>query len=389
MPASRKLPALGFAEPFRLFFPLGLLLGGVGVSLWPLFVWRVIEFYPAAPHMRLMIEGMMGSFVIGFLGTAGPRLLDAEPLHAWETNSLLLLQIASAAAHLMRRQFPGDILFLALVFFFLATVLRRAGRRTDLPPPSFVLVFFGFANALAGLLLILFSAPGSFWAQTGTLMLNQGFIALPILGVGAFFYPKLLGAAGTPQPSDLAIATALWRKKAARAALCALVISGSFGLDAAGWTRSAALLRGLTALLYVLVEVRLFERNAARPFLARCFRFGAVLLVIGFFLPAVFPAYRLANLHVVFIGGFNVILFTVGTRVILGHSGHSHLFSKRLPFLIGALGLLLLALLTRASADVFLAARNSHLAYAALVWLLAVGLWAWVLIPKLFLNEEE
>ena len=339
--------------------------------------------------MRLMIEGMMGSFVIGFLGTAGPRLLAAEPLHAWEAISFLLCQLAIATAHLLRQQFVGDLLFLALVFFFLATLLRRAGKRAEMPPPSFVLVFFGFANALAGLFLLLFSAPGSFWTQSGTIMLNQGFIALPILGVGAFFYPKLLGTAGTPQPSDLSLAAALWRRKASRAAVCALVITGSFAVEAAGWTRSAALLRGLAGLLYVLVEVRLFERNAARPFLARCFRFGALLLVVGFFLPAVFPAYRLANLHVVFIGGFNVILFVVGTRVILGHSGHSHLFSRRLPFLIGALGLLLLALLTRASADVFLAARNSHLAYAAVVWLLAVGLWAWVLIPKLFLHEEE
>ena len=75
---------VAFAEPFRIFFPLGLILGAIGVSLWPLFYWHVITFYPAAPHMRLMIEGLMGSFVIGFLGTAGPRLLEAKPLSAAE-----------------------------------------------------------------------------------------------------------------------------------------------------------------------------------------------------------------------------------------------------------------------------------------------------------------
>ena len=37
-------------------------------------------------------------------------------------------------------------------------------------------------------------------------MLNEGFVLFPILGVGAFFFPKLLGGA-KPEPSDLRIAT--------------------------------------------------------------------------------------------------------------------------------------------------------------------------------------
>ena len=36
-------------------------------------------------------------------------------------------------------------------------------------------------------------------------MLNEGFVLFPILGVGAFFFPKLLGGA-KPEPSDLRIA---------------------------------------------------------------------------------------------------------------------------------------------------------------------------------------
>ncbi len=385
----KKSPALCFAEPFRIFFPLGLLLGAIGVSLWPLYFWQVIETYPAAPHMRLMMEGMMGSFVIGFLGTAGPRLLDAEPLQSWEASGLLFLQISSAALHLAQRPFAGDIFFLALLLFFLVTVLRRAGAHLDPPPPSFVLVIFGFVNAIGGLLLILFFSRSAFWHQTGTLMLNEGFIALPILGVGAFFFPKLLGSGGTPEPADLQIGAARWRRGAALAGLCALVFSSSFAVEAGGWTRSAALLRGLTSLWYFLAQGRLFDRVAGRPFLARCFQLGALLLVAGFFLAAIFPGYRLANLHVVFIGGFSILLFTVSTRVVLGHSGHADLFQRRLPFLVGALGLLVLAMLTRVSAEIFPSGRNRHLVYAALVWLIAAGLWAWALGPKLFLHEEE
>ena len=88
------------------------------MALWPLFVWRAIAFYPAQAHVRLMIEGLMGSFILGFLGTAGPRLLDASPLITAETCLLFLLQIVSALLHLAQRQTAGDIIFLTLLSSF-------------------------------------------------------------------------------------------------------------------------------------------------------------------------------------------------------------------------------------------------------------------------------
>ena len=151
---ARKSSALWVAEPFRIFFPLGLLLGAIGVALWPLFVWHAIVFCPAQAHVRLMIEGLMGSFIIGFLGTAGPRLLDAAPLLAAETCALVVLQIASAFLHLTQRQTVGDIFFLVLLLLFVGMMARRARARHDLPPPQFVLVLFGLVNAIAGIFLV-------------------------------------------------------------------------------------------------------------------------------------------------------------------------------------------------------------------------------------------
>lgn len=105
-------------------------------------------------------------------------------------------------------------------------------------------------------------------------------------------------------------------------------------------------------------------------------------------MPLLFPDRRVANLHVVFLGGFSIILFTVSTRVILGHAGASHLFRQRLRFLITALAFLLLAMLARVSADFFPVERNSHLIYAALLWLLASAAWAWALGPRLSQSED-
>ena len=258
---ARKI-ALPFEEPFRIFFPLGLLLGGIGVALWPLFVWHAIDFYPANAHIRLMIEGLMGSFIIGFLGTAGPRLLDARPLRVIETSTLLVLQIASVCLHLAQNQTAGDILFLVFLLSFVGMLASRARHAHDLPPPHFALVFFGLLNAIAGIFLITASKSmnnGGFANHLGNLMLNEGFVLFPILGVGAFFFPKLLGGA-TPEPSDLQIAAALWRKRAAIAALTGLVIWFSFVMEAIGWIRMAAIVRGLTTLFYFIAQGHLLKK---------------------------------------------------------------------------------------------------------------------------------
>jgi len=387
---ARKSSAIWIAEPFRIFFPLGLLLGAIGVALWPLFVWHAIGFYPAQAHVRLMIEGLMGSFIIGFLGTAGPRLLDASPLLAAETCALVVFQIASAFLHLTQRQTIGDIVFLVFLLLFLGMMARRARARQDLPPPQFVLVLFGFVNAIAGIFLITAAksmAHGLFANQLGSLMLNEGFVLFPILGVGAFFFPKLLGGA-KPEPSDLRIAASLWVRRAAIAVVTAAVIWSSFVLEALGWIRTAALIRGVTTLTYFVMQGHLLEKPGGPPFLAHCFRLGALLLVTGLFLPVALPSYRLANLHLTFIGGFSIILFTVSTRVILGHAGQSHLFRKRLRFLVAALSLLVVAMIARVGADFIPPARNSHLVYAALIWLLAAIVWFVALGPKLSLSDE-
>ena len=302
----------------------------------------------------------------------------------------LVLQIASAFLHLTQRQTAGDIVFLVLLLFFVGMMARRARARHDLPPPQFVLVLFGLLNAIAGIFLITAAksmANGLFANQLGSLMLNEGFVLFPILGVGAFFFPKLLGGA-KPEPSDLRIAAALWVKRAAIAVLTAVVIWSSFVLEALGWIRTAALIRGLTTLTYFVMQGHLLEKPSGPPFLAQCFRLGALLLVAGLFLPAALPGYRLANLHLTFIGGFSIILFTVSTRVILGHAGQSHLFRKRLRFLIAALALLVVATIARVGADFIPPARNSHLVYAALIWLLAATVWLVALGPKLSLSDE-
>ena len=173
---------------------------------------------------------------------------------------------------------------------------------------------------------------GAFLDQLGSLLLNEGFFVLfPILGVGAFFFPKLLGGA-KPEPADLNIAIALWKKRALIAALTGAAIWISFVLEALDWPRAAAIVRGSAVLLYFAFQGHLFEKPGgpavSRPLLP--LRRDPVGDGSLFSRPVAGLSTRQCAPHVH--RRFHDHSFTVSTRVILGHSGHAHLFQKRLRF---------------------------------------------------------
>src|SRR5689334_7121293 len=87
------------SEPFRLFFPAATLAGIVGVALWPLHFLGALQSYPGESHARIMAQGLFGGFILGFLGTAMPRMLSARSLRTFETIPLLLGYIAMVIAY--------------------------------------------------------------------------------------------------------------------------------------------------------------------------------------------------------------------------------------------------------------------------------------------------
>ena len=184
------------AEPYRIFFPLGVLVGISGVSLWPLFFSGLHQsFYPGIMHARLMIEGFMGAFVFGFLGTAVPRLTGTETLSRRELSMLLGLYVVAVAAHIAERPVFGDAMFLVLLGVFAAMLEPRFRRSTERLAPGFVLVGLGYLNAFAGALLAIAGArmvrPDV--ALAGANLLHTGWVLLHILGLGGFILPRMLG----------------------------------------------------------------------------------------------------------------------------------------------------------------------------------------------------
>ena len=107
-------------EPFRIFFPAAVLAGLIGVGLWPVMLLGWTENYPGPSHARLMVQGFFGGFIIGFMGTAMPRLVEARPLSAREAFSLLALFLGNIAATTLGMNALADGFFVGEILLWFA-----------------------------------------------------------------------------------------------------------------------------------------------------------------------------------------------------------------------------------------------------------------------------
>ncbi len=392
-PEAGKLHLLT-EEPFRIFFPLGVLTSVVGVALWPMLYFGWLSYYPGVSHTRLMMGGFIGAFALGFLGTALPRMMTAPHLRLWELLVLLTAYLVAMVAYVCNQSFLGDaaLLFL-LAFFFVSMTVRLVWLRQDVPPPGFVLVLLGWLAAMGALLVFLSEGePGQVLTGTGHrmagLLFYQGFIFLPILGIGAFLFPRFMGLKTLHMFDESRSLPPGWGKKGLFALATGLVVILSFWLEAAGWMKVAGVLRFAAAAWYLWLDVPVFRKANESGTLSFGVRAGLLLMLLAFPVTAFFPSYRIGMEHVVFISGFGLIAIIIASRVTLGHSGHADKFTKKLTVMRIVIAAILMAMMTRLVAEFVPNIRVSHLGYAAASWALGVLLWlGWT--ARKFLEEEE
>jgi uncharacterized protein involved in response to NO len=381
-------------EPFRLLFPVGIALGLVGALLWPLWVAGITETYPGLSHSRIMIQGYMTAFVLGFLGTALPRMLEVRRIGASTTATLATCMVGIGLLHLLRLHLYADILYLFSITAFVGLLLARARHRRDLPPPAFVLVAGGLACAGIGTLLqiALQTVPGHLPAiafPLARLLANEAFLLLPVMGVGAFFLPRVLGCPTRQVFPDAPHPTPAWSRQARFAGICGGLIVLTFIFEGAGWFRSAFLVRALVLVGFFVREIPLFSTGNKTGSLATPVRIALLSLPAGYGLMAAWPLYRMSIAHVIFITGFSLVTFAVASWVMLGHSGQSALFRARLPSIRILTGLIVLAMVTRVTADWMPDIRLTHYAYAALAWSLAAVIWTWRILPAVLRPDDD
>jgi len=363
--------------------------------MWPLFVWNVTQIYPGQFHARIMIEGFLTAFVVGFLGTALPRLLEVPRFTLYETLAFGMSVLGIAVLHARGETMWGDLLFVFTLFALVVLLATRALLfRRDNPPPAFILVAMGMLSALSGAVLQILSAAGfanlpDWCFILSKLLLYQGYLLFPVMGIGAFLLPRFFGLPNRQSFPESLTLSPEWRRGAVFALFCGCLVMASFAIEACGAASWGNGLRAVGVLLYFWREVPVHQAKWGGGSLALGLRVALLSIPIAYVSMAIWPTQAFSLIHILFITGFSLLTFIVASRVVLGHSGQTDRFRATIwPVLILS-ALLIVAMLTRVSADWMPDLRMSHYAYAAFCWAIGVVIWAVAILPGVRRAEEE
>lgn len=370
---NHLLIKLMMREPYRLYFPWGILGACLGVLYWPGIRFFPDFFaFPAYFHHFMMVYIFLWFHVQGFLMTALPRFLKSEI----ESKGIFLLQ------------FGGNLLLFCSIFFwntfwiyfcfflsfftfliFLTFVLKQKKRR---PVPEFIFIPYALLAIFCATLINLFQLE-PIWSN---ILFYQAALIFFILGVGGRLIPNFLGVQVIRDEHA-------WYRNYLQ--VFATLVALSFCFDFLDLQKIGHLLRAVLLLSYFF-----FPMNLHRAFKKRLLGFWslslAYLLLPWTYITLLYfeSSYRIALTHQIFLGSFNVILFWFSTRVILAHGGLvQKMRGKRFFPLQAVVFIMYFSMMTRVSADFLPKIYINHLSYAVFLWCLGLIVYMINIMPKI------
>jgi uncharacterized protein involved in response to NO len=362
----------------------------MGIGHWLFYSIGWLPTYSVYFHSFLQVHVYLGCFVAGFLFTSIPRFSGAHHANVVEVLSMMVILISIFTFLALGIWLGASISYLAFLISigrFIITRFRKEMASKE--PAEFVWLPMGILHGIIGTLIYI--AARLRWTpvwmfEVGEEMTELGFILCAVLGIGGFLGPRLMGRQKLfirPMKGNTLERIAFVRKKRmAIHFIAGLVLFSSFWLE--GLEK-----RVLGFSLRAAVITFEFIWTGSLPFPPRTQGLHAKLLwisiwmvALGSWALALFPDQEKAMLHIIFIGGFSLMIFAVATVVVLSHCGEA----ARLEHKIWALRIILLsiifALIFRVSAAYFPEYYFSILAHASGLWLLAGLIWFIFALPK-------
>lgn len=353
-------------EPYRLFFPLGVLYLLTGALIWVPLIWNP-GIYPVSAHRYLMLNGFVGSFVGGFLMTAVPKFSHTEAAHSVEVFLYFAITFVGFILSVYDQQFATQILSALQAATILSFLLRRIFKRQVNPPYSFVFIFIG-------LMLWIFSAiAGAFYDLEAFKNLHyEGAIASIILGVGSRLIPGILGHVEivSAQKSRYEKPISLLSTVPIPFFLLIATFVASYFLE----ENVGNYLRLIDVGIVALYFWKLSQFPKIRTSLTWSIWISAWLIVLSFLLKAVWTEGMIHASHSFFINGIVLLSLLIATRVIQSHGPQNNKL-ENLRLLYVVTGLIVFSSATRLSAFLMSDLYLRHLSYASIVLCLAVCLW--------------
>lgn len=354
-------------EPYRLFFPLGVICLIVGVLLWLPQLWNAGS-YPIVAHRYLMLNGFSAFFITGFLMTAVPKFSQTKTATFVEIYFFLTLSICGLIFsfwELEKAVYIISALQGVILLFFLGI---RISKRKVNPPYSFVFI-------LIGLLLWITSAVFGIFSESNAFknLQYEGAIVAIILGVGSRLIPGILGHVEIVQTQRALYEREIPYLKTVPLHFFALIfffISSYFFPEGPGsFTR--LIVFSFISIFYW--KIYLFPKD--RTALTWNIWISCWLMLLSFLLKALWQDGVIHAGHAFFFSGIVLLTILIATRVLQSH-GPKDKGSENYKVLYVVTFLIVLSGATRVSAVLFPASYEHHLGYSSLVLVVGILLWS-------------
>jgi uncharacterized protein involved in response to NO len=371
------------AEPYRLFFPIGIAYAIAGAALWPLLALGQIN-YPGLLHGPLMIQGFEMCFIIGFLLTIVPRFTGTSPRHPVELILALGAVIGFGAFAIAGMKTTAQLFFLLGMMVLLMATGYRLLRRKANPPEEFFLVALGLGFGYVGGLILLLTSLGVGGEPTpgyGLRLISLGMVLTLVLGVGGILVPGFLGIREN-------VIMPRFGERGERLGRRGLyIIFGSFLVlafvaEAAGHEALGFWIRSLTVSAILLFVWRIYRVPRKRDLPAFLLWSASWGVLLGLWIATLLSPLEIAGFHVTLIAGFGVMTMTVATRISVVHGGGA-VEEERLvlsPEVAAAMGI---AVLTNLIAHISPAGYVVWLGASGAFWAVAWVFWSAKTLPRM------
>jgi uncharacterized protein involved in response to NO len=355
-------------EPYRLFFPIGVIYLLWGTLLWLPQIWST-GTYPVLAHRYLMLNGFNASFIAGFLMTAVPKFSQTETA---ELKEIILFFCVTVIGLLFAFFGNEKIAYCASalqggsILFFL---FRRVVKRKVNPPYSFVFIFVGLFLWIISALMGILTNSDAFKN-----LHYEGSVAAIILGVGSRLVPGLLGHVEIVQTQR-----ARYENEKPFLLTVPLHFYGMIFLFVISYFLTGTL--GISVRTGVVITIGLFywklyhfpkERSA----LTWNIWIACWLILLSFLLKAFWSDGLIHASHAFFFSGIVLLTLLIATRVLQSH-GPKDKQLENLKILYSITLLVILAGATRVSAILMPENYFRHLGYSSIILSIAVVLWGW------------
>jgi uncharacterized protein involved in response to NO len=307
------------ADPYRPLFVLGVTYAIAAALVWPLHAAGWIA-YPAPLHWTLMIQGFLASFVFGFMLTAYPAFHHTRKTERWETLVVLALFLTVGVSAALGNAAVSQGAFLLAILFLVASVARRVPERRGAPPEEFVFVLAGFLCGVAGSVWGLLVAVGFVPEPSPRAplhLLTHGMMLSIVLGIGGLLVPTF---SAMRQPLEIPGIARPGERRPRRLLYGALVLVFLIAslLESRGASAPAAWLRALVGLPMLALVWKIARPLERSDRVSTVLRLAGWCLAAGLLLAALAPS-SLVGDHVLFLGGFGLLIQGIATRVVVTH----------------------------------------------------------------------